>query len=152
MGLAVNAGNGLAVNANSTQDVGGVGGSIEVGEGFYAQMLAVADQLITDYGMVAMLRNNNTGALRECYIAITNYAPRDAQTQLANPTERTVIFAAGLGDIPNAEPDWENEQLVTYVQPPANPPVINEILSFKMPLKLYSPGGIVVLYQTDVKL
>ena len=131
---------------------GGSGAGISIGETFYAEMLAVADQLITDYGMVAALKNNNTQALRECFIAITEYMPRDAQTQLANPTERTVLFAAGLGDIPNLAPDWENEQLVTYVQPPGNPPQINEILSFSMPLKLYSPGGIVVLYQTNVKL
>lgn len=126
--------------------------SIVVGQEFYAQMLGVADQLITDYGMVAALRNNTTKALRECVVAITNYAPVDAQTQLANPTKRTVIFAAGLGDIPNLAPDWQQEQLITYVQPPANPPVINEILSFTAPLKLYSPGGIVVLYQVVVKL
>jgi hypothetical protein len=130
----------------------GNAGNIAVGQLFYAQMLAVADQLITDYGMAASLRNNETGALRACIVAITDYMPRDAATQLANPTERTVLFAAGLGDIPNAAPDWENEQLVTYVQPPGNPPVINETLSFTMPLKLYSPGGIVVLYQTNVKL
>ena len=128
------------------------GGSIAVGQEFYAQMLAVADELITEYGMVAALRNNDTGALRECYVVVTNYAPRDASTQLANPTERTVLFAAGLGDIPNLAPDWENETLVTYVQPPTNPAVINEILVFTMPLKLYSPGGIIVLYQTNAKL
>lgn len=122
------------------------------GAAFYAEMLAIADSLLAEYGMVAALRDNSTGALRACTIAITDYAPRDAQTQLANPTERTVLFAAGLGDIPNKAPDWENEQLVTYVQPPANPPVINEILSFSMPLKLYSPAGIVVLYQTNAKL
>ena len=119
---------------------------------FYAEMLAIANGLIAEYGMVAALRNNETGALRACTIAITDYAPRDAQTQLANPTERTVLFAAGLGDIPNKAPDWENEQLVTYVQPAANPPVINEVLSFSQPLKLYSPAGIVVLYQTNAKL
>jgi len=140
---------GLVKGGNSGS--GGVG-NIAVGQLFYAQMLAVADQLITDYGMRASLRNNETGALRDCFVAITDYMPRDAQTQLANPTERTILFAAGLGDIPNAAPDWENEQVVTYVQPPANPPVINETLSFSMPLKLYSPGGIVVLYQTNVKL
>lgn len=122
------------------------------GAKFYAEMLAVADNLIQEYGMVAALRNNSTGALRSCTVAITSYMPRDASTLLANPTERTVLFAAGLGDIPNLAPDWENEQLITYVQPAANPPVINEILSFTMPLKLYSPGGIVVLYQTNVRL
>jgi hypothetical protein len=120
--------------------------------GFYAEMAAVGDQLIAEYGMVASLRNNSTGDLRSCTIAVIDYAPRDAMTQLANPTERTVLFAAGLGDIPNKAPDWQNEQLVTYVQPAAAPPVINEILSFSQPLKLYSPAGIVVLYQTNVKL
>jgi hypothetical protein len=127
-------------------------GNIAVGQEFYAEMLAVADQLITDYGMMAALRNNETGALRACTVVVSDYMPRDAQTQLANPTERTILFAAGLDSIPGLAPDWQNEQLVTYVQPPANPPVINEILSFTQPLKLYSPGGIIVLYQTNVKL
>lgn len=119
---------------------------------FYAEMLVIADDLLTKYGMAASLRNNETGALRDCTIAITDYAPRDAQTLLANPTERTVLFAAGLGSIPAKAPDWENEQLVTYKQPATKPPVINEVLSFSMPLKLYSPAGIVVLYQTNAKL
>jgi hypothetical protein len=129
-------------------------GAAAAGDGgdFYAEMLAVADDLLNKYGMAASLRNNSTGALRDCTIAITDYAPRDAQTLLANPTERTVLFAAGLGDIPNKAPDWENEQLVTYKQPAATPPVPNETLSFSQPLKLYSPAGIVVLYQTNAKL
>ena len=119
---------------------------------FYQEMLGVADSLIQEYGMVAALRNNGTGALRSCTVVITDYMPRDAATRLANPTERTVLFAAGLGDIPNAAPDWEAEQLVTYIQPVATPPAINEILSFTMPLKLYAPSGIIVLYQTNVWL
>lgn len=119
---------------------------------FYAEMLAIANGLIKEYGMAASLRDNSTGALRDCIIAITDYAPRDAQTLLANPTERTVLFAAGLGDIPNKAPDWENEQLVTYKQPAASPPVPNETLSFSQPVKLYSPAGIVVLYQANAKL
>lgn len=119
---------------------------------FYQEILSIADQLIDEYGMAANLRVNAGGALRSCVIVISDYMPRDLQTQLANPTERTVLFAAGLGDLPNKAPDWEGEQLLTYVQPPAKPPVINEILNFTMPLKLYSPGGIVVLYQCAVKL
>ena len=119
---------------------------------FYQEMLGIADQLIQQYGMVANLRANSGGALRSCTVVVSDYMPRDAQTQLANPTERTVLFAAGLGDIPNAAPDWEGEMLITYLQPPTNPPVINEVLAFSMPLKLYAPGGIIVLYQTTVKL
>ena len=132
----------------------GFSGSAGASDGvaFYAEILSIADQLIDEYGMAANLRVNAGGALRPCVIVISDYMPRDAQTLLANPTERTVLFAAGLGDIPNAAPDWEGEQLLSYIQPPADPPVINEILSFTMPLKLYSPGGIVVLYQCTVKL
>jgi hypothetical protein len=129
---------------------GSSAGNIGVGELFYAEMLAVADELIADYGMPANLRNNETLVLRPCVIVVSDYMPRDAQTQLANPTERTILFAAGLGDIPNLAPDWEYEQLITYVQPGGT--VVNEVLSFTQPLKLYSPGGIVVLYQTNVKL
>ena len=121
------------------------------GVAFYAEILGIADQLIDEYGMDANLRSNATGSLRSCVVAIPDYMPKDAETQLANPTLRTVLFAAGLGDIPNKAPDWQNETLVTYVQPAANPPVINEILAFTEPLKLYSPAGIVLLYQTNVK-
>ena len=39
----------------------GATGNIAVGQHFYAQMFGVADQLITDYGMVAALRNSQTG-------------------------------------------------------------------------------------------
>lgn len=122
------------------------------GQAFYQQILAIADQLISEYGMLANLRANLTGRLRPCVIVVSDYLPKDAQTQLANPTDRTVLFAAGLESIPSGEPDWENEQLVTYVQPAANPPVINEILSFTKPIKLYSPAGLVVLYESSVKL
>ena len=95
---------------------------------FYAEMLVIADQLINQYGMTANLKANSDGSLRSCFIVITDWMPKDAETQLANPTLRTVLFAAGLGDIPNKAPDWQNETLVTYMQPVANPPVINEIL------------------------
>ncbi len=132
----------------------GFSGSAGASDGvaFYAEILSIADQLIDEYGMAANLRVNAGGALRPCVIVISDYMPRDAQTLLANPTERTVLFAAGLGDIPNKAPDWEGEMLITYLQPPTNPPVINEVLAFSMPLKLYAPGGIIVLYQTTVKL
>ena len=116
---------------------------------FYASMLAIADQLINQYGMTANLKANSDGSLRSCFIVITDWMPKDAETQLANPTLRTVLFAAGLGDIPNKAPDWQNETLVTYVQPGGV--VIDEVLAFTEPLKLYSPAGIVLLYQTNVK-
>jgi len=70
---------------------------------FYNEMLGVADQLISQYGMKANLKSNADQSLRPCIIVITDYMPRDAETQLANPTMRTVLFAAGLGDIHNGD-------------------------------------------------
>ena len=115
----------------------------------YAALGAVADQLIQEFGMKASLLNN--GVYRDCWIVVTDYNPKEAPTQLTNPTDRIVLISAGLGAVPAQPPDFRNDKLVTYFQPAANPPVINETLPFTMPIKLFSPAGIVVLYQTAVK-
>lgn len=115
----------------------------------YITSRETADRLIQKFGMRASLRSNAGGALRDCWIVITEYMPKDAATQLANPTDRQVIIAAGLGAVPNNPPDWENDQLQTYVQPDGT--AVNEILPFTMPVKPVSPAGTVVMYQTTVK-
>ena len=115
----------------------------------YIGMLATADQLLQQFGMKASLRRG--GIDRDCVVVITEYMPKDAQTQLANPTDRQVLISAGLGGVPAVPPDWEQDQLVTYVQPAGNLPTVNEILPFTMPVKPIAPAGIVVLYQTTVR-
>lgn len=116
----------------------------------YAALGAVADQLIEQFGMKAsLLRNGNE--YRDCWIVVTDYNPKEAPSQLDNPTDRVVLISAGLGAIPATPPDFRADKLVTYVQPASSPPVINETLPFTSPIKLYSPAGIVVLYQTTVK-
>jgi hypothetical protein len=116
----------------------------------YAGMAQIADELIQEFGMKATLRRNGTQD-RDCYVAIIEYQPKDAATQLANPTDRVVLIDPLFGGVPAMPPDWERDQLVTYVQPPGTPPVGNEILSFTMPVKPISPAGIVVVYQTSVR-
>jgi hypothetical protein len=113
----------------------------------YISTRGVADKLILRYGMKASLRRG--GVDRACYVVVTDYMPKDASTSLASPTDRRVYIAAGLGAVPTTPPDWEVDQLVTYVQPLGT--VVNEILPFTMPVKPISPAGVVVCYETTVR-
>lgn len=115
----------------------------------YLETREAADELIQEFGMKASLLSN--GVYRDCWVVITEYNPVVAATQLTNPTDRVVLISAGLGDIPTSPPTFPDDVLVTYKQPASNPPVQDEVLPFTMPVKLYSPAGIPVLYQTSVK-
>ena len=115
----------------------------------YPGLLADADSLVKYFGMQAALVRN--GVYRTCWVVITDYMPKDAASQLANPTDRRVIMSAGLGAIPGTPPNNELDQLVTYVQPPGTPPVVDEVLPFTCPVKPIRPAGIVVLYEFTVR-
>lgn len=115
----------------------------------YIRTRASADKLILKFGMKAALRRD--GVDRECYVVIPEYLSREQPAQLANPTERQVFIAAGLGDVPVTPPHNEQDQLVTFVQPLGT--TEDEILPFTgMPVKPIRPAGIVVLYQAAVRL
>jgi hypothetical protein len=116
----------------------------------YAALGLVADQLIQQFGMKASLVRNGTD-YRDAWVVVADYMPREAPSQLVNPTDRMVLISAGLGGVPALPPDFQADQLVTYKQPASNPTVVDEVLPFTMPIKLYSPAGICVLYQTSVK-
>jgi hypothetical protein len=115
----------------------------------YLHSRAVADKLIGKFGMKAALRRGMTD--RECWIVITDYLPHEEASQLVNPTDRKVIISAGLGAVPGEPPDNEQDKLVTYVQPLANPPVVKEVLAFTSPVAPISPAGIDVAYQVTVR-
>lgn len=116
----------------------------------YIKSRAVGDRLVTKFGMLAKLRRD--GVDRDCTVCFPEYLSREQRAELANPTERQVYIAAGLGGVPALPPHNELDQLVTFVQPPSKPPVIDEILPFTgMPVKPISPAGIVVLYQLAVR-
>jgi hypothetical protein len=122
----------------------------------YPAIRSVADKLIQQFGMRASLIRG--GVYRDCWVVITDYNPKDAESQLANPTDRQVIISAGLGGVPAMPPDEsKGDQLVTYIQPvPAGSPwpplsLVNEVLPFTTPMKPISPAGIVVVYQGTVK-
>lgn len=116
----------------------------------YVGMQATADALLQEFGMSAVLRRVGIPD-RPCVVAIIDYLPKDQKSALANPTDRRVLISPLTPDIQAIPPDNELDQLVTFVQPPANPPVVDEILPFAEPLKKFSPAGVNVLYQGTVR-
>lgn len=115
----------------------------------YPAMASVADNLIAKFGMAASLRPigaTDSSQDRPCTIVITEYRPKDAATQLANPTDRQILIAPGLGGVPGQPPDNEKDQIVVLKGPDAG-----KVLPFTSPVKLYSPAGITVLYESTVR-
>jgi hypothetical protein len=116
----------------------------------YIKTRAIGDKLVKKFGMAAVLRRTtNTPSDRDCWVVVIDEMPRDAASQLANPTDRKIIMSAvGLDSEP---PDNERDQLVTFVQPPALVPIEKEVLPFTCPVKKYAPAGITVLYEFTVR-
>ena len=116
----------------------------------YIKTRDIGDRLVKKFGMAAVLRRTtDTPTDRPCWVLVVDEMPKDAASQLANPTDRRIIMsAAGLDGEP---PDNERDQLVTFVQPPAPVPVENETLPMTCPVKKYAPAGITVLYEFTVR-
>lgn len=118
----------------------------------YVGMRTDADELLQEFGMNAVLRRvTGSPTDRACLIAIIDYMPRD-RNALADPTDRRVLLSANTPDVMAMPPDSELDQLVTFVQPPTNPPVENEVMHMTCKPKLYSPAGVPVLYEFTVRL
>lgn len=114
----------------------------------YVKSRATGDRLIKKFGMLAALRRD--GVDRVCYVAIPEIMSREARSEMANPTDRQVFIAAGLGDVPTTPPDNERDQLVTFVQPLGTD--VDEILPFTgASVKPIAPAGIVVVWQATVR-
>jgi hypothetical protein len=109
-----------------------------------------ADELIQYFGMDAVLRRTGV-ADRPCRVAIISFDPRDKASSLANPTDRRVIMSADNPEVKAMPPDNELDQLVTFVQPPADPPVVHEVLPFTCPVKPTAPAGVTVCYEFTVR-
>ncbi len=121
----------------------------------YIQTQADADNLIKYFGMGAVLRRvSRSPTDRPCTVCIIEYNPREKPADLANPTDRKVILSPldPSTNLPLAiAPDNELDQLVTFVQPLANPPVINEILPLTCKPKPTAPAGVTVLWEFTVR-
>lgn len=119
----------------------------------YQGAISDADELIKFFGMDAVLRRASSSPIdRPCRVVIISYDPTDKSSSLANPTNRRVIMSAANDEIRAMPPNNELDQLVTFVQPPADPPVEDEILPFTCPVKPTAPAGVPVLYEFTVRL
>jgi hypothetical protein len=116
----------------------------------YPETMLDAHEMLVEFGMDAVLRRTGFPD-RPCVVAMIVYSPRDKAAELANPVDRSVIMSALTPEIQAMPPDNEQDQLVTFVQPPTNPPVENEVLPFTCPVKPTAPAGITVLYEFTVR-
>lgn len=114
----------------------------------YIRTRAIGDRLIRKFGMKASLRRD--GVDRDCWVVFPEYLAREKPSEMANPTDRQVYIAAGLGDVMTTPPDNETDQLVTYVQPLGTQ--VDEILPFTGgPVKPVRPAGVTVVYEARVR-
>lgn len=116
----------------------------------YQQAIADADALIQFFGMDAALRRAGI-ADRPCRVAVVKFAPREKPAELANPIDRKVFMSAANPEVQLIPPDNEQDKLVTFVQPPANPPVIDEILPMMCKPEKTAPAGVTVLWEFTVR-
>ncbi len=118
----------------------------------YVQATTDADNLIQFFGMDAVLRRVGSSPVdRPCRVAIIEYSPREQAANLANPTDRKVVMSAKNSEVQLMPPDNEQDQLVTFVQPPANPPVVHEVLPLTCKPKPTAPAGVTVLWEFTVR-
>jgi hypothetical protein len=116
----------------------------------YQQAIADADALIQFFGMDAVLRRAGI-ADRPCRVAVVKFNPREKPSDLANPIDRKVFMSAANSEVQLMPPDNEQDKLVTFVQPPANPPVIDEILPMTCKPEKTAPAGVTVLWEFTVR-
>jgi hypothetical protein len=118
----------------------------------YDQAITDADNLIAYFGMDAVLRRAGSSPEdRPCRVAIIEYNPHEKPADLANPTDRKVIMSAKNSEVQLMPPDNELDQLVTFVQPPANPPVVKEVLPLTCKPKPTAPAGVTVIWEFTVR-
>ena len=109
-----------------------------------------ADSIIAYFGMPAVLRRAGIPD-RPCTVAIIEFDPKERANQLTNPTDRKVVMSALTPAIQAMPPDNELDQLVTFVQPAANPPVVDQILPLTCKPKPTAPAGIICLWEFTVR-
>jgi hypothetical protein len=118
----------------------------------YLQAITDADDLITYFGMNAVLRRvGSSPEDRPCRVVIISYDPHEKAADLANPTDRKVIMSAKNSEVQLMPPDNEQDQLVTFVQPPTNPPVVHEVLPLTCKPKPTAPAGVTVIWEFTVR-
>lgn len=111
---------------------------------YYGILKKGASQVIKLLGMPAILRS--AAGDRSCTVVISEFSPQERLArQLSNPTDRKALVSVqGLA----TKPDWQNEMLVTLIPGTRTE---NEKLRMFAPPIMYSPGGIDLAYELQVR-
>ena len=96
--------------------------------------------------MPAILRR--TSGDRACTVAIGVYSPMERLGSLRNPVDRKALVSSAGLDPP---PDQEQDRLITFIQPMADPPVIDEVLKITEPPKKFGTVTKTVYYSMAVR-
>jgi|SRR6185369_5224395 len=110
----------------------------------YIRSQAVADKMITKYGMKAKLRRP-AAADRDVIVVETDYTPIERQGKLVNPTSRIFLVSAKNLAQP---PLYGTDVLVTLKAPDFTEDY--EVLKIDQPPGRLSPGGIVIYWELAV--
>lgn len=119
----------------------------------YQQTQRDANELIEYFGMDAVLRRAGTSPTdRPCRVVIFD-EPRERGSDLATPVDRKVYLSPLTEDgVLDPEPDNEQDVLVTFVQPPTDPPVEDgKPKGLTCKPKKTAPAGIVALWEFTVR-
>lgn len=111
----------------------------------YIRSQAVADKMITKYGMRAVLRRDSLPD-RDCIVTETQYTPAERAGKLINPTDRIFLMNARNLALP---PLQGTDTLVTFVQPEGI--VEDEVLKLTQKPGRLAPAGIVVYWEVVVR-
>lgn len=118
----------------------------------YLDAQVTADELIDFFGMDAVLRREGSSPVdRPCKVALIEWNPHERASSLTNPTDRNVIMSAANVEVQAMPPDNEQDVLVTFKQPPTDPPVEDEILPLTSKPKPTAPAGTIVCYEFTVR-
>lgn len=115
----------------------------------YLHSRTVADRLIQKFGMQASLRRNDID--RPCWLVIVRNDAREQPTDFTNLVDQEIIVSAGLFDLYLNPPVKDVDQVVFYLQPPGNPPVVQKVSNITTPVDNIAPANIDVAYQFTVR-
>jgi hypothetical protein len=116
----------------------------------YTRSAAVATNMIYKWGEAASLRRNGM-ADRPCIAFIREYNAVERVGKVVDPTDRMVLVATSSA-LNAAPPNRDLDRLVTYVQPPTNPPVESGQLRITAPVVPFAPNGTVLYWKLAVRL
>lgn len=111
----------------------------------YARLRDTASSMLAKFGVAAVLRG--AGGYRPCTIFMMDFTAEDIFARQYDPVSRRVLMStAGLAFPPSME-----ENIVTFVQPAASPPVVDKVLKILKPPTQIGPAGVTLVWDMVVR-